>query len=68
LAVKRFLMRKLKLHLGPLYDPEARRPPLPRPPKRKGRPPHIISCCKHCPRRFDTAEKKRDHQRYCLRK
>ena len=52
------------LHLGPA----APKPPLPKPPKRRGRAPHILSHCQHCPRTFPTAEQKRDHQRRCLQR
>ena len=61
----RCLTTKAKVNLGK-EDPGAKKPPLPRAPKKRGRPPHILSRCLHCPRTFETAEKKRDHQRYCL--
>ena len=67
-SVKLHVKRKLKLQLGDHYCDNMRKPPLPKPPKRRGRPPHIISRCRHCPRTFHSAVKKRDHQRYCLTK
>ena len=62
------LWKRLKTKAVLRLGIEAMKPSLPKPPKRMGRPPHILSRCVHCPRTFETAEKKRDHQRRCLQR
>ena len=42
--------KRLKTDVAVHLGPEAPKTPLPKPPERRGRPPHILSYCQHSPK------------------